>query len=80
MTLTRIDHHTTVVAVGFHDGQLLIANLHVIEREVEMQQIVKEVQVRTHLVIPRFLRLVTDGFLDGIIVGGSMLQRLCLVL
>ena len=28
--------------------------------------------MRTQLVVPRFLRLVTDGFLNGVVVGGSM--------
>ena len=72
VALASIHHHASVVAIRFHDRQLLVADLHIIERKVEMQQIVEEVQVRSHLVVPRLLRLVTDRLIDGGIVRGSM--------
>ena len=36
VAFASIHHHATVVAIGLHDGELLVANLHVVEREVEM--------------------------------------------
>ena len=74
VALTGIHHHTTVVAARNHDRELLVANLHVVEGEVEVGATTKEVQVGANLVVPRLLGFVGDGLLDRVIIGRGMLH------
>ena len=46
VALASIHHDTAVIAVRLHDGELLVAYLHVEEGEVEVQAVVEKVQVR----------------------------------
>ena len=74
MTFTSVNHDTTIVAVRLHDRQLLIANLHVVESQVEVSATTKQIQVGTNLIVPTLLWLVCDSLVDSIIVGSSVLH------
>ena len=57
-----------------------IANLHIVDGEVEVELLVEEIPVCAHLIVPRLLGLVGNGLVDGVVVLGSVVEGLRLVL
>ena len=67
VTLAGVHHHTTETVVTRHYRQLLVADKHVVTREVEVKTVVKEVEVGAELIVPTLLRFVGDGVADVVI-------------
>ena len=68
-TLAGVHHHTTEAVGACHDRQLLVAHLHVIGGEVEVQGAREEVEVGAKLIVPARLGLIGDGLVHAVIVG-----------
>ena len=71
---TGVGHDTSVVGDGRHDGELLVAYLHIIDREVEVQTAVEEVQMGAEFEVPRLLWLIGDDLFDIVVVLWGMLH------
>ena len=67
VALAGIHHGTAKAILCGKDGQLLVANLHIVGTEVEVQDIVEEVQVGTYLIVPRLFGTVLNGVADVVV-------------
>ena len=74
MALSGVGHHTSEAVVASHDGELLVAYLHVEGCEVNVELVVEEVEMRSKLVVPAAFRLVLYGLGNALIVGVIVLD------
>ena len=69
-----VGHHAPEAVAAGHDGQLLVAHLHVEGGQVEQHLAAEEVQVGAHFIVPAGLGGVGDGVLDGFVGLGVVLH------
>ena len=69
VALSCVGHHSTESIVASHNRQLLVMNLHVESRQIEMNLTIEEVKMCTYLIVPARLRLELNGSCNTLIVS-----------
>ena len=72
MTAASIRHHTSETVIASHDGELLVADLHIIGGKIEVKLIVEKVEMCARLVVPARLRLIFNCLCDTFIISVVM--------
>ncbi len=67
VALGSIGHHAAETISARHDGDLLVAYLHIERGEVELQARVEQVEMGAKLIVPGGLGLIGDGLGDAVV-------------
>ena len=72
VTLACIDHHSAKTVITCHHRQLLVLYLHIECTEIQMNRILKEIEMGSQLVVPTHFRFIRDRLIHLLIILSRM--------